>query len=614
MKSIAGYLLYVAVFSLSAYLLWRMAPLGGRRVALRSSRSLDAIKYVLVACAIAFPFFHWFQLGGMPLWQAFQAQDHIEAVLVRQRIFSGAEAIWRYGASLNILAMLPLLVLLGLVKKSRWFWPMALYALVYAASLMQKSHVIVVLLPATIYAIGIRNFRLAAKLCLVSGAAVVTLILGANPHLRATLDGIMPVAVAATVPAAADTHRPGEKWVAYGSRLQSGVPGRFSSNSAFYLDGTNTIFLRPSDDRWTFGREDFQLEFWVFPLSHPAPGNSATLFWNGPVHDDYSGATRIFHGTHPTGVPYVAFATYDRSGTFSTSFGAKPEVQLKVNQWNHVAFARKGRTLYIGVNGVMDWSTDRIADLTLQQKARRIVQFGGQFGKEYRVLSDPLFKGYLDEIVLAKGVVKYTDNYAVPDHPASAKSVAFDDVTGFEAVSRMLNREPALLKNLIPSWANSLLHRVLFVPGEVVGQWFAVIPDEIPFAQGCGYRPLAALLGCPHVNFSEAVYTLYNPYLVEQGVEGTMNAASFMEDYANFGMPGLVLGGMLLAVLLYGLGVLFAGRRRVGVALNIVPLMYLSSGALLTLLLSGGWLATLCLYAVFYDDFDNRLEGDVCVA
>lgn len=87
-----------------------------------------------------------------------------------------------------------------------------------------------------------------------------------------------------------------------------------------------------------------------------------------------------------------------------------------------------------------------------------------------------------------------------------------------------------------------------------------------------------------------------------------MNCASFMEDYANFGLLGLIASSMLLAALLVALGSIFSGRRAIGVALNSAPILYLSSGALLSLLFSGGWICIVLLYMIFRRDFEYGLE------
>lgn len=144
--------------------------------------------------------------------------------------------------------------------------------------------------------------------------------------------------------------------------------------------------------------------------------------------------------------------------------------------------------------------------------------------------------------------------------------------------------------------------RMFLVPGMVAKQWFDLIPAEIPFQSGCGYRFLAPALGCEHYNLPLEIYKKLYPEMVAEGVSGSVNVASFMEDFANWGNVGLFFSGMLLAVLLWLLRCLFAADRVGEVSLNAIPILSLSSAALSTTLLSGGWIAMLFLYYVFRKD------------
>jgi hypothetical protein len=156
-----------------------------------------------------------------------------------------------------------------------------------------------------------------------------------------------------------------------------------------------------------------------------------------------------------------------------------------------------------------------------------------------------------------------------------------------EAVAKML------------ALAKSAGDRVIMVPGRVVGQWFDLIPEEIPYAKGCGYRFLAPILGCTHKNMPMIIYKQLYPELSQEGIVGTINAASFMEDYSNFGLPGLILAGIILAVVLSMIGWALQENQTIELALNIVPVLYLSSVSLTTTLLSGGWVLIILFYVAF---------------
>lgn len=141
--------------------------------------------------------------------------------------------------------------------------------------------------------------------------------------------------------------------------------------------------------------------------------------------------------------------------------------------------------------------------------------------------------------------------------------------------------------------------RVFIVPGEVVTAWFNNIPANLPFAEGCGYRLVAAARGCEFRFHPSLVHDIENPRLVKEGVHGTMTAASFMEDYANFGAKGLVLSGVLLALVLTLIARLFAGNWRWALILNLIPISMMLELPLTTVMLTGGWALTLLLYYVF---------------
>jgi hypothetical protein len=154
---------------------------------------------------------------------------------------------------------------------------------------------------------------------------------------------------------------------------------------------------------------------------------------------------------------------------------------------------------------------------------------------------------------------------------------------------------------------DSLSKRVLFLPGEVVSRWFKTFPDKIPYEHGCGYRFAAPLLHCTFVDNSLTLYALWYPDYVKRGYHGSMNAAHFAEEYANFGPSGLFLAGFLAAG---ALAVAATATSRAGlvgaVILNLPYIAALGSTALHTTLLSGGWALMMILVFVLFSS--RRLE------
>lgn len=152
---------------------------------------------------------------------------------------------------------------------------------------------------------------------------------------------------------------------------------------------------------------------------------------------------------------------------------------------------------------------------------------------------------------------------------------------------------------------NSVLDRVLIVPGKVVSQWFSLIPETIPFGHGCGDRFLAKILRCQHINYSEKVYEQLYPLQLKEGLSGTVNAASFMEGYANFGLSGMLLSGIELGFWFALISFILADFGVLVLIVNALFVLLLSSASFHTLLLSGGWLLTLVLVFLVRDEFKN---------
>jgi len=157
-------------------------------------------------------------------------------------------------------------------------------------------------------------------------------------------------------------------------------------------------------------------------------------------------------------------------------------------------------------------------------------------------------------------------------------------------------------------FVDTVYRRVFVIPGQVVSAWFRRIPADIPFAEGCASRPIASIKGCEFINMPRLMNDLEMPELAKQGIHGTMTAASFMEDYANFGLKGLIFSGVSLGLVLAIVGWLFSTTWRWSLVINLIPIALLIELSLTTVLLSGGWLLSLLLYWIFRDEFEST-EG-----
>jgi hypothetical protein len=172
----------------------------------------------------------------------------------------------------------------------------------------------------------------------------------------------------------------------------------------------------------------------------------------------------------------------------------------------------------------------------------------------------------------------------------------------FEEVVENADKTPSRITTLL----YGLQRRVLIVPGKIVSAWFDHIPENKPFLNGNGYRVVAKLKGEEHRSYASELYPLINPKYAAQGFKGTVNSASFMYDYANFGLGGLVLSGFILALVFIFVESFYAGDFILKLSLNLYPLLFLTSTAITTLMFSGGWAFFILFYYLFL--FNKKAE------
>jgi hypothetical protein len=150
--------------------------------------------------------------------------------------------------------------------------------------------------------------------------------------------------------------------------------------------------------------------------------------------------------------------------------------------------------------------------------------------------------------------------------------------------------------------------RILIVPGKTVTGWFKHIPKDLPYQNGSGYRFAKVITKKEYSNYSRELYPYMYPSYANRGLKGSVNVASFMYDYANFGWKGFIISGLTLGLLFVFIEWLFIDRLTLKLSINSMPVFLLSSQAITTALFSGGWGLMLLLYFLFRkkEDFNKK--------
>ena len=174
---------------------------------------------------------------------------------------------------------------------------------------------------------------------------------------------------------------------------------------------------------------------------------------------------------------------------------------------------------------------------------------------------------------------------------ASSNAIKVQEESGFQKIS------------------SSLFKRVFILPGEMVGNWFEIIPKHKPFLRGTGYVSYCKIMHQEYHDYNLELYPVIYPYYAKKGVQGSVNAAHFMRGYSNFGNAGLIQSAIFLAIVFLVMNLLFENTGiETKLTLNLFPIFLLSSGSLTTILFSGGWGLILVLFWIFKKEFDEKHE------
>jgi len=171
-----------------------------------------------------------------------------------------------------------------------------------------------------------------------------------------------------------------------------------------------------------------------------------------------------------------------------------------------------------------------------------------------------------------------------------------------EIVKAPSNQTPFLFR-----LSKGLIKRVVIVPGETISRWFNVIPEKKPYLYGDGYPFITKIRARKYIDYSKELYPILKPNYAKKGLSGTVNVASFVREYSNFGYLGLFLGGALIALVLVFIDKIFLGYENFYYSINLFPIFLFSSSSILTILFSGGWFVFILLFFIFCKSYNQQI-------
>lgn len=172
---------------------------------------------------------------------------------------------------------------------------------------------------------------------------------------------------------------------------------KYYQNSSYFGGSAYLTFANSTD--FNFGREDFTIEMWVYPIAvSDIRGLYATSGGSGGVPKL---AVHLNSGT-----PSIHYnALTDGSNLYTTASSS-----ISANQWSHLAFVRKSSTWTWYINGSASGTGSNNTDITFSASIPTYVGYGGEgfFAT---------FNGYMQDVRVYK-TAKYTSNFTPPNQIA----------------------------------------------------------------------------------------------------------------------------------------------------------------------------------------------------
>ncbi|HEX8333209.1 MAG TPA: LamG domain-containing protein [Segetibacter sp.] len=170
-----------------------------------------------------------------------------------------------------------------------------------------------------------------------------------------------------------------------------------NSNTAYYFDGVNSSMTIPSMPKANL-LDSFTISFWMRPATHSVVSPRLMAFQ--PYADQPSGIPVTYsHSIElynpPSTTTYrvqavLGTCTFTQFNNSCSGTGVNDAITNTLNTWKHVAFGKRGRALYLYVDGK---KFTNLADKDILAS----FGFGGRIGNG-RFNDRSWFKGELDEI------------------------------------------------------------------------------------------------------------------------------------------------------------------------------------------------------------------------
>jgi hypothetical protein len=212
-----------------------------------------------------------------------------------------------------------------------------------------------------------------------------------------------------------------------GNTVHSAVVMPPFGSTSIYFDGSGDYLTVPSNEDWTFGTNDFTIEFWCYPTADGRRVLGRRYYVSG-----INGGWTVYI-TSNSGSGVWGFVASDGT-SITCNINSGPVVQL--NSWSHIAVVNRSGYINLAVNGTFCTPAQYTGSGFVNTGTALNIGFDDSTGGGSSGIP---FIGYLKDLRIIKGVAKYTANFTPAKVPAQTKSngapIAFADKTAIKTIA-----------------------------------------------------------------------------------------------------------------------------------------------------------------------------------
>ena len=198
---------------------------------------------------------------------------------------------------------------------------------------------------------------------------------------------------------------------------------KFGTGS-LYFDGTGDYLSVPSTSQFNFGRGNWTVEFWVYPMAYGGTIVGGQLF--GTTNGTTTGYS-ITLGQDINTFRVISNA----SGVWADDLFAGTGNGPSLNTWTHFAVVRDGSVLAIYKNGTRVATKTDISTYNFSGTTAVI----GRFNEGANTRD---FNGYIDDLRVTRNIARYTSNFNVPTAPYPIEGTGYRQSSASVSIEYLL--------------------------------------------------------------------------------------------------------------------------------------------------------------------------------